>query len=352
MNSIRCRQCEHYIEANAGEGKIYGCDRSKCVFEPTAKCDSKFCPDRKVKTTNMETILHCIENECVAYKDGKCLKYNSDQESTIKNDLALIHTEGLDEEIRCTMCTNYMKSDRGCDGSCVVNKDMYKAVMDAIEKRIQPTTKNDLPHCQHTDEEIAKSFIEDVEAVKDQLPCFCEQMDFPNTFDEFAEVYGFKDKDEVYTNGAKLIPVFRVKQWLEHISTTKNGLGVDCISRKAALDITWHDPSYSDPLNVLTEIRDKIRELPSVTPQEPRWIPVSEKKPNKGGEYLLWGKIDESEEQDYCFIGDYYEFEEVFGIEESNYDPHTLGFIGTEIEEYYSVVAWMPLPQPYSEVEE
>lgn len=63
---------------------------------------------------------------------------------TTKNDLALIHTEGLDEEIRCTMCTNYMKSDRGCDGSCVVDKNMYKAVIDAIEKRIQPTTKNDL----------------------------------------------------------------------------------------------------------------------------------------------------------------------------------------------------------------
>ena len=66
------------------------------------------------------------------------------QGPTTKNDLALIHTEGLDEEIRCTMCTNHMKSDRGCDGSCVVNKDMYKAVMETIEKRIQPTTKNDL----------------------------------------------------------------------------------------------------------------------------------------------------------------------------------------------------------------
>ena len=39
MNSIRCSQCEHYIEANAGEGKIYGCDRSKCVFEPTTQND-------------------------------------------------------------------------------------------------------------------------------------------------------------------------------------------------------------------------------------------------------------------------------------------------------------------------
>lgn len=60
-------------------------------------------------------------------------------EPTTKNDLALIHTEGLDEEIRCTMCTNSIKSDMGCDGSCVVNNTMYKNVMDAIEKRIQPS---------------------------------------------------------------------------------------------------------------------------------------------------------------------------------------------------------------------
>ena len=44
-----------------------------------------------------------------------------------------------------------------------------------------------------------------------------EQMTFPDTFDEFAKEYGFKDKEEVYTNGVELIPVFRVKQWLEHI---------------------------------------------------------------------------------------------------------------------------------------
>ena len=44
-----------------------------------------------------------------------------------------------------------------------------------------------------------------------------EQMEFPETFEEFAKEYGFKDREEVYTNGSELIPVFRVKQWLEHI---------------------------------------------------------------------------------------------------------------------------------------
>ena len=42
-------------------------------------------------------------------------------------------------------------------------------------------------------------------------------MEFPSTFDEFAKEYGFKDKEEIYTNGSDLIPVFRVKQWLAYI---------------------------------------------------------------------------------------------------------------------------------------
>ena len=40
---------------------------------------------------------------------------------------------GLEEEIRCAMCTNPMKSDRGCDGGCEVNEDMYKRVIKTIE---------------------------------------------------------------------------------------------------------------------------------------------------------------------------------------------------------------------------
>jgi hypothetical protein len=41
-------------------------------------------------------------------------------------------------------------------------------------------------------------------------------MTFPKTFDEFAEEYKIVDSKEVYTNGTELIPIFRVKQWLDH----------------------------------------------------------------------------------------------------------------------------------------
>ena len=42
----------------------------------------------------------------------------------------------------------------------------------------------------------------------------------------------------------------------------------DLISRQAAIDVTWEEPTYTDTLNVLTEVRDKIRALPSAQPEE------------------------------------------------------------------------------------
>lgn len=49
----------------------------------------------------------------------------------------MIDTEGLDEEIRCTMCTNRMRSDRGCDGNCQYDIHMYERIMSVLEKRIK-----------------------------------------------------------------------------------------------------------------------------------------------------------------------------------------------------------------------
>ena len=47
----------------------------------------------------------------------------------------------------------------------------------------------------------------------------------------------------------------------------------DLISRQAVENITWEEPSYSDPLNVLTEVRDKVRALPSVE-NKGEWIKI------------------------------------------------------------------------------
>lgn len=58
-----------------------------------------------------------------------------------------------------------------------------------------------------------------------------DMMTFPNTVEEFMEQYKIVDTEKIYTNGAELVPIFRMKQWFEHVSAT------DTISRQAALEI-------------------------------------------------------------------------------------------------------------------
>lgn len=79
------------------------------------------------------------------------------------------------------------------------------------------------------------------------------------------------------------------------------------------------------------------------------WIPCSEKLPEKDGEYLLYGKVVDENEDNHKFIGLYDEGSEGFGWWQDYYDNKTLGFLDSDFTEYASVVAWMPLPQPYKE---
>lgn len=44
---------------------------------------------------------------------------------------------------------------------------------------------------------------------------------FPETVDEFMECYKVVDKEQVYTNGIELVPIFRMKQWFEHLEQKK-----------------------------------------------------------------------------------------------------------------------------------
>ena len=50
---------------------------------------------------------------------------------------------------------------------------------------------------------------------------------------------------------------------------------MDLIDRAKVERITFQEPSYSDPINVLTEVRDKVRALPAVDAEPVRhgkWI--------------------------------------------------------------------------------
>ena len=54
----------------------------------------------------------------------------------------------------------------------------------------------------------------------------------------------------------------------------------DLIDRQAAIDATWEEPTYIDPINVLTEVRDRIKKLPSAEPErkQGKWIKTGEEE--------------------------------------------------------------------------
>ena len=60
-----------------------------------------------------------------------------------------------------------------------------------------------------------------------------DMMTFPNTVEEFMEQYKIVDDEKVYTNGADLVPIFRMMQWFEHVSATDKNVGTtdDCKQR-------------------------------------------------------------------------------------------------------------------------
>ena len=101
-----------------------------------------------------------------------------------------------------------------------------------------------------------------------------EMMTFPDTWEEFEKSYGFTDNEEVYTNGARLIPSFRVKQWLDHLPSVKptrktpsNTLGaLDCVERQAAIDAIERN-AYRH--TYIDQIVDIINDLPSVQTDVP-----------------------------------------------------------------------------------
>lgn len=125
-----------------------------------------------------------------------------------------------------------------------------------------------------------------------------EQMEFPETFEKFAEYYGFKDDQEVYTNGSDLIQIFRVKQWLEH----------DNKLRAIETDTAYECGKHAN-----------------------KWIPTNERQPKENGNYLALYRIGDGTDGwdfmmvDHCNAGG--------------------GWLHEKKKE--KVIAWMPLPTPY-----
>lgn len=206
--------------------------------------------------------------------------------------------------------------------TCIHNKGVLEC--DMYGCKYEP--KNDLGvDCQYTDEEIAKSFREDVEAVKDPLFMVKQWLEHTSTAkndlgidvpdnnvgkiepvirdnrvkDELNRV---KDELEPTTKTCKTCRNFGThhgiceickdnKCWTEKEPTTKNDLGLDCISRADArslickIDIKHH--MFGMSRKAFKDLYNGMDELPSVTPQPKHgiWQQINKNEVNVIPEY-------------------------------------------------------------------
>lgn len=96
-------------------------------------------------------------------------------------------------------------------------------------------------------------------------------------------------------------------------------------------------------------VAEKVEEIKAAQPKQ-RWIPCSEFLPEKDGDYLAW--YEEGYREDYGIdeigISPFEEDCGGFGVWQERYDPVSLGYLDSEWVEI-KVLAWMPLPEPYTE---
>ena len=96
-----------------------------------------------------------------------------------------------------------------------------------------------------------------------------DMMTFPDTWEEYEKIYGFNDVDQVYINGSRLIPSFRVKQWLDHIAGFRTKLQTEramkredaiyWIKNLAVLSTEKDIPQIEEALNMAVEaLQDEV----------------------------------------------------------------------------------------------
>ena len=86
-------------------------------------------------------------------------------------------------------------------------------------------------------------------------------MQFPKTVEEFMEQYKIVDTEQIYTNGAELIPIFRMKQWFEHIEALQPKRPLEIQDILDYLDTILHPIISPEYWNVYSELYDMISTL-------------------------------------------------------------------------------------------
>lgn len=129
-----------------------------------------------------------------------------------------------------------------------------------------------------------------------------------------------------------------LKELKEYRSKDKKTSCEDYVSRTQALEMLGDEPeNWTDTEKEIQEVNDYrwfksiLENLPSVTPKT-RWIPCTERLPEKDINVLAYHRNESFDYQYVSWIDDY--------------SGKWAGFIGNLSDE---VLAWMPLPENYKE---
>lgn len=63
--------------------------------------------------------------------------------------LYLIDVDGIEEEVRCAICENQIKTYKGCDGNCKYDESLFKKITTMIDRRIEllPFNQPEIVRC-------------------------------------------------------------------------------------------------------------------------------------------------------------------------------------------------------------
>ena len=124
----------------------------------------------------------------------------------------------------------------------------------------------------------------------------------------------------------------------------------DVISRQATINAVKRihpvDTDYDCTLYDKVDVMYVLDEMPSVIPQEPSWIPVSEKLP-EDGIYLV--TVERTTGKPRVEVMSF--AKDLNKVDDYDFPEHKCGWYEYDSEYGYwedtDVIAWMPLPQPY-----
>lgn len=87
-------------------------------------------------------------------------------------------------------------------------------------------------------------------------------MTFPDSVEEFMESYKMVDTEHIYSNGTEYVPIFRMKQWFEHLDNANVNKN-EGVSRYINADVIEYHEIYDGQEFVSVAFKDDIDEMPT-----------------------------------------------------------------------------------------